>query len=231
MKSILIKFAAVALASALMCGAFAQSLLKQASLLITSPNVAQDLNLSKAQIDQRTGFVSAYDKKRDEITANMDATSQDKIEVIQKQLDGLVATLQNNLLSILTPAQTNRLKQIAIQQVGVDALADDMVAKDLALTAGQRTKIAAIRERVSKADDDYQNALSDALLKVPDPGSDPDALEAYKAKQQAIVKALKPKERVYLAAKAQGDKDMLAVLTPAQLKKWNAMQGKKLKVG
>jgi uncharacterized membrane protein YdfJ with MMPL/SSD domain len=231
MKLKLNKIAALAAGFALVSGAFAQNLMKQASLLITSPNVAQDLNLSATQIEKRTQAITAYDKKRDAITAQIEGASEAKLEAFQNQLNGVLAELQGKLLAILTPVQTNRLKQIAIQQAGVDAMADDVVAADLGLTAAQRSKITAIRAKVSKAEESYQNAVSDALLKVPDPGQDPDALKEYEAKQKAIMKALKPQERAYLNVKNNGDKEMLAVLTPAQLKKWKSMQGKKLQVG
>jgi hypothetical protein len=217
-------------ALAAVTGAFAQSMLQQAAGYIASPNIAQELKLTVAQIAKRTQLLSDYDKKRSEIGSQLEKAPA-RSEYFQGELDKILLDVQNKLLGILTPPQTTRLKQLAIQQVGIYALSDPGVADDLGLTAAQKAKIASIRDSISKPEVEYQESLAQALASLPDPGTDPAAIRAYEEKQKGIVRSMKPKEAVYIAAKIKGEKDLLATLTPVQQKLWKGMKGKQFKFG
>lgn len=223
------KIVTVAIALAIVAGAFAQTLLQQAATFIASPNVAQELKLTGMQVSKRTQLFGEYEKKREDLTIQL--SKSNNAEATQKELDKILLDLQNKLIAILTPQQVTRLRQIAVQQVGIYGLSDPDVAADLGLTSQQKAKIAAIRESISKPEVEYQEALAEALSKLPDPGTDPAAIKAYEAKQKQIVRSMKPKEAIYIAAKIKGEKDMLATLTPAQQTKWKAMKGKPFNPG
>jgi Spy/CpxP family protein refolding chaperone len=208
------------------------TLLQRNVVLITSPNVALDLSLSQSQAAQRDKLVQSYQETRDGLVSKLQAAATDGArDVINANIGQEQEQLELKLLALLTPPQMNRLKQIGVQQEGIAAMQDDAIAKDLALTAAQRTKIKGICDATQKAQDDYQAALGEAIAKIPDPGTSDEAIKAYEAKQQAVVKSMKPREKQYLAVKAAGDKQILAVLTPAQKNKWAAMRGKPLKGG
>jgi hypothetical protein len=225
---LLIRWAASLAAICTVAAAFAgpgATLLQRNVAMIASPDVALDLKLSAAQASQRDEILMAYQDARENIVSKIQGGDED---AGYKELGKAQEQLEVKLLSLLTPPQVNRLKQIGIQQEGIAALQDDAVAKDLALTAAQRVKIKLIEDATAKAQDDYQAALGEALAKLGDPGTDNDAIKAYTVKQAAVVKSMKPREKQFLTVKGAGDKQILALLTPVQRKKWTAMHGKPL---
>lgn len=231
MKRAIILLAALAavLTSAFAAGA-GETLLQRTVDYIASPNIADDIGLSSTQVSQRDHILTDFQASRESIVAKAQAGGTGKMEAANDEIFKLQGEMEIKLLALLTPAQVNRLKQIGIQQEGTVALHDDVIAKDLGLSVTQRSKIDAILDRTQKAQDDYQGALGEALAKVPDPNShDEAAIKAYEAKQRQIIKSMLPKEKQYMAVKAQGDKDILLLLTPAQRTKWTAMHGKPVK--
>jgi Spy/CpxP family protein refolding chaperone len=232
---ILVRLAVVCAAAAVFTFTFGSpggTLLQRNVVMVTSPNVALDLNLSKQQIADRDQLIGAYSKARNAVDEGFTkATTDAQRDALNAEINRQQEDLETKLLALLTPAQTNRLRQIGIQQEGVSAMQDEGVAKDLSLTAAQRAKVKAVCEQNQKAQEDYQAALGDAIAKIPDPGSADSAMRAYAGKQEAVIKSMKPREKQYLAIKAEGERQILASLTPAQKNKWAALHGKPLKAG
>ncbi|MEX2244139.1 MAG: hypothetical protein WD716_09875 [Fimbriimonadaceae bacterium] len=115
-----------------------------------------------------------------------------------------VTKLEADVKAVLTPAQNKRVSEIRLQMSGPRALTQPDVAKELGLSEDQVKKI-------------------EAALDVPRPegggmapgGEQPSDEERAKRREEAM------KAREAANAKA------LAVLTPDQQKKWDAMLGKK----
>jgi Spy/CpxP family protein refolding chaperone len=106
------------------------------------------------------------------------------------------------LAEILLPEQLKRLNEIYIQQVGVNALQDEDVAKEIGISEAQKTKLAEIRQQ-------NRDSFGAAMRELFQPGGDP---EANRAKMEELRKA--------------NDAKLLAVLSSDQQKKFEAMKGK-----
>jgi hypothetical protein len=232
MKRGISKLAATAVALAIVAGAFAgpRTLLQRVSVMITSPDIYLDLKLSGAQLGQCSQIAQGHQNAIEAIGKKYEGATGDQNNAFQSDLDKEGEEFGGKLLAILTPAQTARLKQIALQQVGIFALAEDAPARDLGISPAVQAKVVAIQAKVAKAQNSYEDAVSDALAKIPDPENNETAFKAYLAKQEAIRKSMRPQEKVASDAKLAGVNQTLALLTPAQKAKWKTMLGKPFKL-
>jgi len=105
------------------------------------------------------------------------------------------------LAEILLPNQLKRLNEIFVQVNGLNALQDDDIAKELAITEAQKTKLAEVRTANGEA---MRSQGREAFA-----GLD-DAARAAK----------------FAEMRKEADAKLLAVLTPDQQKKFEEMKGK-----
>ena len=108
----------------------------------TTLNAAADQPPSRPKTSQAlgTGFeLLLYEKVRDDIGLT-DAQGQ-KLQSLASQFYADPANAAKTLGKILTPHQSERLKQIKLQTAGAAALSTAEVAKALALTDPQREKL------------------------------------------------------------------------------------------
>jgi type 1 glutamine amidotransferase len=119
-----------------------------------------------------------------------------------KKLQALLQENDKDLQAILTSQQTKRLKQIVYQQQGTAALATEDVTRALGLSDEQRKRITDISAETGRK-----------TRELFQPGTPPD--QAARAKLEAIRKA--------------GFDKILAVLTDAQKKSWQELQGEPFK--
>ncbi len=93
---------------------------------------------------------------------------QEAFAKMQKEREERVKKQQEQLEEVLLPQQMDRLKEIALQLRGVRALADDDVAKELKITAAQKTKLEEVQEQIgqemrSKMQELFQSGDRDAM--------------------------------------------------------------------
>jgi len=177
----------IATAAVLVCSAFAQGggqgrrggFRNQGDpLQLTSrEDVQKDLALTD---DQKTKLTDLRDKTqqkmREAMTAARDSAGDDR-EAMMKAMQSIMAKMseanQKELATILSADQVKRLKEIAIQFVGVSIVANNKdVQKDLEITDDQLAKIkdlqtrqqAAMREAMQNAQGD-QAAMLEARTK------------------------------------------------------------------
>ncbi|MGE5191620.1 MAG: hypothetical protein ACM3U2_03905 [Deltaproteobacteria bacterium] len=120
-------------------------------------------------------------------------------EAIQKLNDLMDA----RLAKLLSPPQVERLEQIVLQIQGPAAIHRPAVAEKLGLSASQRGRIAAIGA-------EHRQALRD-IREQARAGKNPAALSRQLEQLQSGLQS-----------------DLLAMLTPAQRGRWNALLGKRL---
>jgi hypothetical protein len=109
------------------------------------------------------------------------------------------------LAEILLPHQIKRLNEIFLQQAGIAALQDEDTAAELGISETQKARLAEVRQ----ANDDARSALMRELFQGGGGGGDRDANRAK-----------------FEAAQKSGEAKLLAVLTPDQQKKFEALKGK-----
>jgi uncharacterized protein len=145
-------------------------------------------------------------KKVEDLSGKMREKMQDIFALEEpergKKLQVLNQENDRTLAAILMPEQTKRLKQIVYQQQGTSALATKDVARAIELSDEQQKQIADISEETGRK--------TRELLR---PGSPPD--EATRTKMEALRKA--------------GSDKVLAVLTDAQKRAWQDLQGEPFK--
>ena len=75
------------------------------------------------------------------ITLLTNASVKKEIEVTDEEMEKLPAAIQKALAEVLTPKQYKRLRQIELQQRGIQAFTDKTVVTELKLTTDQETAI------------------------------------------------------------------------------------------
>lgn len=150
---------------------------------------------------------------------------QRKLAALRQKFKTMTATV----LSLMTPAQQTRHKEIALQFYGTFALRYADVAKELGLNASQASSVQKLYAGYNKWRLDVYNQQVKELAAIPRP-KDPKNkqqqkawLDQYKAKLAAGNKATTAKART---KRKETEAAMLKVLTPAQTTKWNKMKGK-----
>ncbi len=119
--------------------------------------------------------------------------------------------LQTKILAMLTPSQSERLKQIQLQAAIPTALARPEIIKALDISEEQRGKIRALCDRMEKK----QVAEWPSFH-----GLDP------KERRQKMIEFMKEWDKV----QAEATKPILDILTPQQRAKFEKLQGKRIDV-
>ena len=119
--------------------------------------------------------------------------------------------LQTKALAMLTPRQSERLKQIQLQTAIPAALARPEIVKALDISKEQCEKIRALRDRT----DEKWLAESPDLRDL-----------SPKERRQKMIEFMKKSDK----AQAEAKKPILDILTPEQRAKFEKLQGKKIEV-
>jgi Spy/CpxP family protein refolding chaperone len=129
-----------------------------------------------------------------------------RMEEFRKQAAERETKSREQLAAILDDGQMQRLKQISIQLQGTQALSDEEVAKELALTDLQKEEIADTREEANRE-------MFEQMRELFQPGQQDGDREANRAKMEELRKA--------------ADEKVLANLSDDQKQKFEAMKGPK----
>lgn len=182
-------------------------------LILSSIGLAQDMPPAKEIVISQKVFMIFRPavKKELKITDDQEKRAKDAFgDILQVDGDRIMITmtgdtdlkeLGKNALKVLDADQTKRLKEVWIQEQFGTAIADDEVAKELALTDDQR----------KSADKEIESA-GQALMEMFQ-GGDHGPEMAKKA----------------LEVRKKAGEKMLALLTEEQKKKYEAMKGKPFK--
>jgi serine/threonine protein kinase len=114
-----------------------------AMMLLGEHEVRKDLALEPGQEEKIRELSDRLGNQRHEAFRMSMGLSE---EARGQKFQEMAAANEKALAAILTPAQLRRLKQIALQQRGTQALDETDVAAKLALTADQKTRIQALRD-------------------------------------------------------------------------------------
>jgi hypothetical protein len=106
--------------------------------LLDDPRVQKELQLSEDQLD-----------RIDKLVADVSAKNQD--EPYRTYFQKVATELAKALPGVLSEEQVKRLKQIQLQEKGMDAFADPVVAQAMKLSEEQKKMIEALRQAARKA--------------------------------------------------------------------------------
>lgn len=176
---------------------------QETSYLLGSESVQRELKLSKNQKDTLKKLRDEEENSNHPFFRGIIGKSPDEI---QKVLEQHAQETRERVAKILAPEQMQRLNEINIQVVGVDALDYDDVAKALGLTAAHRDELKNLANETRRKLAEL-NATNGRL-----PANDA-RRQAWKAKQDEII--------------AERKASSLALRTDEQKSKFNTLQGEK----
>ena len=142
----------------------------------------------------------------------------------------MLTGLKAKVITVLTPSQLKRLREISLQQFGLNGLMDDVVAQKVGLTKDQLTKMRKAYEVGSrKASDMMAKAMQpvDAKFKNVKPKNANEAETDRKAYLAASNKAMDAVMPAVQKVRETTQKSILAMVTAKQKQTYLALQGKK----
>ncbi|MBI3469584.1 MAG: hypothetical protein HY000_41820 [Planctomycetes bacterium] len=180
------------------------------AMLLATPDVRKELGTSEEQNKKIDDLLADLQEQMRESFGNFQDIQNLSQEERQKRFDEtrkkgeeIGKKADEKLSKILEPKQADRLKQLRLQREGAGAFNREEIAKELGLTKDQQDKIRKIQETARpQGGGGFQN-LSD------------------EERRELLTKMREQRE------KAQ--KDIFAVLTEVQTKKWSEMKGKEFK--
>lgn len=129
-----------------------------------------------------------------------DEERREMFEKMRKEGEERMAKMRAGLEEILLPEQLDRLREISIQVVGVEALNDSQIAKELKITPDQKEQITKVREQ-------SQDSIREQMREIFSSG-DRDAVQE--------------KMREF---RRQSEQKVIATLTQEQQQQFAAMKG------
>jgi hypothetical protein len=190
-----------------------------AASLVVLPGVPSDLSLSKAEIKSTSQVFVDLNTRIQALTGqNADEAAFDKVS----------KEANDQILTLLTAPEIERLKQLALQAMGWESFRLAEVRKSLFMTPDQTTALDKTFKDFDAQVDAYSSELGERMskLKQPGPGAKDEEIKAFQKSQVDILNDLKPKSDALTERKTKEYAGLIQSLTGAQQDRWKAMQGR-----
>jgi hypothetical protein len=234
-KSLLRLVASVAMVATLALSAFGQLVPKVQYLTVSESGtfmlsvlkIQQELTMSSDQLSSLARAVAGYASAQNSVYEKWkDDATDDQIDAFNKELEKADQDFARAVLAFLRPDQSKRLREIALQQYGFEALGKDDVAKELALSDGQKKRITEIVADLDRRNEEYEATLGARIERIPAPTLGVKASEeAYDRAVAGVIAELRPMSEALARARTKAEADAKGTLNPAQLRQWEQMQG------
>lgn len=194
-------------------------------LMLQAKPVQTELGITAAQRTKMNGFAARHQAKLMELDKQVKANKVNP----QPQLVKFYEELKQNILTVLTPAQTRRLREITMQRLGLASLCDQVVADRVGLSKAQTEQMRKTFAQGQKEFNTAEQAAISPLLKKYQgltPKTKEEAMKLqtqFKTEMDALKKQITPQMN---ALQGKYKAKMTAILTPAQKKKFDALLGK-----
>jgi hypothetical protein len=109
-------------------------------VMLRHPAIQDELKLSD---EQKKKVLDAFMKMRDQMLELIENGEREKVQTVLKERE-------KDFGQILTPEQTKRLKQVYVQVLGLWALTDAEVMKEIRLTQEQQKKVQDLQQETEK---------------------------------------------------------------------------------
>jgi Spy/CpxP family protein refolding chaperone len=177
--------------------------------------------------DQRAKMNAAADEHRQELSEYQNELEKTKGKPQSARLVKFYDELKVKVLAQLSPSQIKRLGELSLQHAGVLALGDRVVADKIGMSAKQlkdvRADIVEDQKSIASTERDTAKPILEKY-KGKKPRSDDEAQQLRQQIHNEVSAAVAPKLRTIVS----GDTiKMLGILTPAQRKKFESLQGKR----
>ena len=172
--------------------------------LLMSPQVQQDLHLSPALAQQEQGLIMQAGMK---MLPMLQQKQNANREQMAEQMKAAFMSMQNEIVRPLNAAQRARLHQLTLQMLGPVALAQPNVVRALKLTAAQQSRINEV----------VATSGRETLGHMPKGGPG-----------QNIMAQAQEMRKAQNRSRAISEQKVNQILTSAQRRQWDQMQGRKL---
>jgi hypothetical protein len=160
----------------------------------------------KVQADLRERFAGLRDLEPEQ--------RRERMEELRKGIEEQTQKVQKEVEEVILPHQLKRLKEIRVQILGLRALEDAEIVKELGITEAQKEKFAAVREQVREQMQGAMEGFRDLR----------DLSQEEREARMAEMRERMTKTRQEVEAKTLG------VLTDAQKKAFEQMKGKPFEI-
>ncbi|MCX7799387.1 MAG: Spy/CpxP family protein refolding chaperone [Fimbriimonadales bacterium] len=198
--------------------------------LLTSPEIRSELKLSKEVSSQVEAEFKSYVEKAQSLFAgkNTPAEQQGALRELRKVQDATAA----RILARLTPNQRTRLRQLTLQSQSVLLILHPEVVRELKLTPQQQERLRSIRASAEAKVRELETRRRAQLDAVPKPkqGASKKDVEDYNQRIQREIQTFAAADQRQIRTWSQAtERDSLAVLNPAQRRKWDELLGPKFR--
>jgi hypothetical protein len=191
-------------------------LLESTALRLGEASFRFELKTSSKQNAAITEAFSSHGVKQRALSGQMAKAKPETFGALQAKIEALESTTAKRILATLTSSQRQRLWEVGIQNEGPFALRNAEVAKRIGVTPDQKAKIEVIAKRTAGQSDELNAKM----------GSEIEVAKSEKQRTQ-IVKSYEPKLK---AIESKGEAEVMALLSKAQVQKWQKAKGKPYKL-
>ena len=201
---------------------------QEAAFYLALPIVQREIKASQDQVSKWTQVFQKSTQDQQTIYNSAKADSTDAaLAANEKAIANLEKETADTAIAIATPTQLQRIREIALQRLGVEAFGKADVQTELNLTTSQKKNIETLVASYQQKLDDFSEDLAKQLEAVQEPvQGDQASQKTFQDKVNATIAATKPKALELDAYKKTTQDKVMAALTPAQKNKYQAMLGK-----
>lgn len=195
--------------------------------ILQAKAVQAELKVTDSQRSDFNKHADAYNTSTKSLTADAQAGKVTRAEFTQKLADAQ-ALLHDNVIAVLTPTQQTRLGQITLQQGGVLAVLNPVVASKLTLTEAQRKTLTDGLQATGKEVAEIERKAKEPVIdkyKAMKPASEAEK-DRLAGELQKELKAINEKIKPDLLKARKGFEDLVdKTLTSGQKKTWGDLKG------
>lgn len=191
--------------------------------------VQKEVKLSESQKKKIDSHFASLKAQVDPIMKSNPKTEAQQ-EAARKKIQAASETFHGKALGELSASQKKRLREVTLQSLGAVSFLIEEVAKELGLTAQQKSQVTAAHNAFRSQVAALQAKRRKEFEAVPKPkdSKDEKAVKAYVEKVQALMtKRAAEDKKTIEASKKVAEGKMVAVLTVGQKATWAKMQGAK----
>ena len=205
--------------------------------LLQRKDVQREVKLTeakRAQLNQISQRHQADAKKYEDQLKAQGKNATNLTDAEKRQLASFYMALKADVFAQLAPAQLKRLREITFQAAGPSPMMDPVIAKRVGLSDAQLKNMRAIFKAGAEQANNLEKSTAAPILKPyegikPKNAADADRLrKEVGAKLQAAGNRIKPRINAIRASTRQ---KMLGVLTAAQRRTWDGLNGAKFNFG
>lgn len=193
------------------------SVYQRGAFLLTDTGVRQELSLTSGQ-------TMLIDRAFESMTKQQSAVAAQK-EPDEKQFQNIEKAGTNEMLSVLDDGQRKRLSEITLQRVGIRAVVDPLVAKDLNVKEVRGKQIDDLFKILDDREMDINLAIADFLKGEVTPKDSTKLAQAEKTREKIIRSFDLDRMNIEKDRKAATQMALL-ILEPEEKKRWLAALGK-----